>query len=254
MQNKECFIDVHCHLDMLEKDISIENVVENARKSDISIIVAQGVNPASNKKVLELSEKYAEVKAALGLYPIDALSLSEKEMDDEIDFIRKNKDKITAIGEVGIDFKEDLEQHDKQIKLFEKIISLSLEINKPLIIHSRKAEKEIIELLQKQKAKKVIMHCFSGNFKLLKMIIENGWYVTIPTSVKNSEHFQKVIRETPIEKLFCETDSPYLHPDKEWPNEPANVLESYKKISEIKGISLNEVKSRIFENYQKLFS
>jgi len=249
--NEICFVDVHCHVEMIE--LPLEQIIENAVKNGVNIMIAQGVNSKSNRKVLEIASEYKEIKVALGLYPIDALFLSEKEIDDEIDFIKKNKDKIVALGEVGIDFKEDEKEHEKQIGTFEKIVKLSFELNKPLIIHSRKAEKEIIDILEKHNAKKVIMHCFSGKLSLAKRIIEKKWFLTIPASVKNSEHFQKVIEIAPIEQLFCETDSPYLHPDKKWPNEPANVIESYKKIAEIKKMKIEEVRDKIFKNYERLF-
>ena len=97
------------------------------------------------------------------------------------------------------------------------------------------------------------MHCFNGNLKLIKRIILNNWCLSIPTNVKHSEHFQKVIEITPLENLFCETDSPYLHPDREKNNEPSNVIESYKKIAEIKSITLKEVEKQIEENYKNLF-
>jgi len=234
----------------------VEKVIESAKKAGVNIIITQGVNPQSNRKVFELSAKNIEVKSALGIYPIDALALSAAEIDNEIEFIRKNKSKLTAIGEVGIDFKESEKEEDRerQKDIFEKFVRLSIELDKPIIVHSRKAELECIEILEKNNAKKVVMHCFSGKFSLVKRIVENNWFITIPTSVKNSEHFQKIIKEVGIERLLCETDSPYLHPDKKWPNEPANVIESYKKISEIKGISLEEAKKKVFDNYLSLFS
>lgn len=245
------FIDIHCHLEMIE--MPIEKIIENANANKVGVIVAQGVNPESNRKVLELGEKYSEIKVALGLYPIDALSLSENEIDDEISFIRDNREKIVAIGEVGLDFKEDEKEHEKQIKTFEKIVKLSIELDKPIIVHSRKAENECIKILEKCGAKKVIMHCFSGKLSLVECIIENKWCITIPTSVKNSEHFQKIVELAQVEQLFCETDAPYLHPDKKWPNEPANVIESYKKIAEIKKMKIDGVKDKVYKNYQKLF-
>jgi len=251
MAIKECFIDVHCHLDMIELDIM--NVIENAMMKDVKIIVTQGVNPNSNRIVLSLAEKNNIVRAALGIYPLEALALSVEEIDDEIEFIRKNKDKLSAIGEVGMDFKESNDK-ERQKKIFNKFVKLSIELEKPIIVHSRKAELECIEILEKNNAKKVVMHCFSGKFSLVKRIIDNGWFFSIPGSVKNSEHFQKIIKETPIEQLLCETDSPYLHPDKEWPNEPANVVVSYEKIGEIKGLKLDEVKKKVFDNYFKLFN
>ncbi len=97
------------------------------------------------------------------------------------------------------------------------------------------------------------MHCFGGNMKLVDKIIKNNWYLTAPTNIKHSEHFQKIIQKTPIEQLFCETDSPFLHPDKLPNNEPANVIESYNKIAEIKKMPLAEVEKIIEGNYKRLF-
>jgi len=98
-----------------------------------------------------------------------------------------------------------------------------------------------------------VMHCFSGSFKLIERIIANKWYMSIPTNVTFSEHFQKAIEKVPIEQLFCETDSPYLHPNKEKNNVPGNVIESYKKIAEIKKMKLDEVRDKIWDNYVGLF-
>ncbi|MDP3881812.1 MAG: TatD family hydrolase [Nanoarchaeota archaeon] len=250
-----CFIDAHCHLDLYDQaEIKVEDVIKNAQSAGVNIILANGVNPESNRKVLSLAKSHSEIKACLGLYPIDALRYKDQQIDEEIKFIEKNKDLIVAIGEVGMDFKEDIDNRSRQKEIFIKTARLAMRINKPLIIHSRKAEREIIEILEELQAKKVIMHCFSGKFSLVKRIADNGWTATIPTSVKSSEHFQKIIAEIPLEKLLCETDSPYLHPDKKWPNQPSNVIESYKKIAEIKKLPLEEVKEKIFNNYKNLSS
>lgn len=246
------FIDVHCHLDYYS-DKEIEEIIKRAGKANVSIIITNGVNPKTNRKSLELTEKYKEVKAAPGLYPIEALSLTEKEINDELKFIENNKNKIAAIGEVGLDFKETQEK-EKQVKIFKKIIELAQRIDKPLIIHSRKAEAECISILEEAKAKKVIMHCFSGRKNLIEKIKQNGWFMSIPANVVFSEHFQNAVKILPIENLMCETDSPFLHPFKEQNNEPANVVESYKKIAEIKNISLKESESVIEKNYRKLFN
>lgn len=244
------FIDAHCHLDSFE---NIGEIVGNAKKKGVSIMVAQGTNPETNRKVLELAKQFTEIKVALGLYPIEALTMKEKAIEEEIAWIKKHKKEIVAIGEVGLDLKEDQEQFSKQQRVFGEIIELAKGIKKPLIIHSRKAELQTIVQLEQAKAKKVLMHCFSGKLSLAKRIADNGWYLSIPTSVKNSEHFQHVIKQTPIENLLCETDSPYLHPDRAFPNEPANVMVSYEMIAKIKNISLKEVEKQIENNYKKLF-
>lgn len=98
------------------------------------------------------------------------------------------------------------------------------------------------------------MHCFSGSMKLVERIGKNGWSLSIPASVKYNQHFQKIIESVPIDNLFCETDSPFLHPDREqMSNEPANVVVSYEKIMEIKGLTIDEVREKIFENWKRIF-
>ncbi len=250
------FIDVHCHLDMLSKEgVSIEIAINNAKKNNVRKIVVNAVNPANSRIILEMASKFKEVEAAAGIYPIDALKLTDEEISSEISFISKNKDKILAIGEIGLDLKEDERNKgfEKQKENLEKFVKLGIKLNKPLIIHTRKAELDTIELLEKLNAKKVVMHCFMGKLNLAKRVADNGWFLSIPSCVKYVEQFQQVVKQTPIEKLLCETDSPYLHPDRGWPNEPANVIESYKKIAEIKGLSLKDVENKIEKNFNKLF-
>jgi len=232
---------------------NISKIISNANKENVKIIIA-GIDVKSNRKILEIKKENLQVEICLGIYPTEALKLSEKEINSEIEFIKKNKDKIVAIGEVGLDLKENLKETlEKQKENLSKFVKLAKELNKPIIIHSRKAESECIEFLESLNYNQIVMHCFSGNFKLVKKIIENNWMMTIPTSVKNSQHFQKVIEITPIENLLCETDSPYLHPDKKFPNEPANVIESYKKISEIKNIPIKKVEKILENNYANFF-
>lgn len=243
------YIDVHCHLDMCK---DIPGIIKRAREKEVKIIVTNGTEPETNRKALEFSGKYEEVRAALGMYPIDALKMDDEQIKKELDFIEKNKSKIVAIGEVGMDFKES-DEKQRQKEIFSELVKLGIKINKPVIVHSRKAEQECIDVLEELGAKKVIMHCFSGKISLVKRIIENGWSLSIPASVKNSEHFQNVVKITPMEQLLCETDAPFLHPDKLRDNEPMFVIESYKKIAEIKKIKLDNVRKKIEDNYMNLF-
>jgi TatD DNase family protein len=249
-------IDVHCHLDkLIEEGISADKAIKNAHKNGVEVMIVNGTNPEQNKIILDLAKKHPEVKPALGIYPLDALKLSDKEIDNEIKFILENKEKVIAIGEVGLDLKEE-ELHktlDKQKNNLTKFIELAIKLDKPIIIHSRKAELHTIELLEKLNVKKVIMHCFSGKMSLVERIAKNSWYLSIPANSHYSQQFQDVIKRIPIQNLLCETDTPYLHPLKEWPNEPANVIYSYKKIAEIKGIKIKEVEKEIEDNFKKLF-
>jgi len=246
-----CFIDVHCHLDSY-KDAEISRIIKECREEGVKIIVNNGVDIKTNRRILELSKKFPEIKSALGLYPIEALKISDSEIDDEINFIRKNKDKIAAIGEVGIDLKWS-KNIKRQTEIFRKFISLSIELNKPIIVHSRNAEEECIKILEDMNAEKVVMHCFSGKMSLAERIVKNKWFLSIPANVNFSDQFQKIVEVVPIENLLTETDSPYLHPLKERNNTPKNVIYSYKKISEIKNMNIKDVKKEIFNNYMKIF-
>ena len=243
------YIDVHCHLNLLE---NVSEVVETMKERKV-LAIAHGTDIKSNREVLELSEKFDSVSSALGIYPLESLSLSDEEIDEEIEFIRENKDKIVAIGEVGLDLKKPDSNLEKQKVVFQKFIDLARELDKPIVVHSRKAELECIEMLEESGIKKVVMHCFSGKLKLVDRIVSNGWFLSIPTCIKNTLHFGFIVEKVSLENILAETDSPYLHPDKKFPNEPGNVIESYKKISEIKKLSLKEIEKKLESNYNTLF-
>ena len=245
------FIDIHSHIEACKNK---EKLISNSKKAGVEKILTCGTDKKTKREALDLSKDYKQIEACLGIYPSETLKLSEEEFLAEANFIRQNKDNLAAIGEVGLDLNEAGEETlEKQKNDLKKFVELSEELDKPLIVHSRKAETETIEFLESLNAKKVLMHCFSGKKKLIRRIIDNGWYLSVPANIKNATHFQKLVELAPIEQLFCETDSPFLHPDKLPDNEPANVIVSYKKIAEIKDMDLKEVEKKIEENYYKLF-
>lgn len=255
-------IDIHAHLDHQLLIGKIGEIIGRAKNAGIRRIITNGINPETNRISLGLSKKYGIVECAMGLYPRNILKKDiEKgsyplkhvdfDVDEEIEFIRKNKKSIAAIGEVGLDFSDS--ENKEQIEDFGKIIRLAEELEKPIIVHSRKAEQKCIEMLESSDLKKVVMHCFCGKKSLVKRIVDNGWFLTAPTIVVRSQQFQEIAKNTPISQLFCETDSPYLSPFKEQMNEPAYVIESYNKIAEIKNMDLSEVINNIYMNWQRIF-
>ncbi len=254
------FIDIHTHLDHpLIKDI--DAMIARAKAAGVRHIVTTGVDPKTNRISLELSKKYDIVECALGLYPRDALKKEVEgtewdvgknyNVNEEIGFIRKNKNSIVAISEIGLDFVNGAS--DQQMEDFSKMLELAKELDKPVVVHSRKAEEKCIEMLSSHSMKKIVMHCFCGKKRLVKQIVDNGWCITIPTSVVRAQQFQDIAKDVPLMQLFCETDTPYLSPIKEQWNEPANVIESYKKIAELKGMKIEEVAQNIYMNYQRMF-
>ncbi len=243
-------IDLHCHLDILK---DIDGAIKRAEQAGVTKIVASGIDEASNRKVIELSETYAMVEASLGVYPDVHLDTGRKaNVEKEIGFIEKNKDKIVAVGEIGLDFK-NVESKDNQYKTFHSMLELACRLKKPVILHTRKAEAEVIDVIESYPGIKKVMHCFSGKKKQAARAYELGCYFTIPTSIVRSEQFQDLAKDIPLSRLFCETDSPFLSPFKEKPNEPAFVVESLNMIAKIKGITAEEAKKAMFMNYQRVF-
>jgi TatD DNase family protein len=261
------YVDVHAHLDHRDFSKDLDDVMVRAKISGVKVIIAQGVNHESNQQVLALAKKYDIVKAALGLYPLDAinvkvpdsyfseeplLSRTKTDVDTTLAFIEKNKSGIMAIGEVGMDLKftQDLKTQKEN---FQKIIDLSKKIKKPLIVHSRKAEKETIGMLESAGAKQVVMHCFGGSHKLVKRIEDAGWMLTIPANVVRSSHFSELVKKVHISRLLTETDAPYLSADPGKRNESSEVVGAVKVIAKIKGMTEVDTANAIFQNYQDMF-
>ena len=248
------FVDVHTHLDYIQHD-TIENVLKRAKESGVNVIINNGTNPAKNRISLELAEKYPCVKAALGLYPTDALKMTDSEIDAELDFIKVNNDKIIALGEVGIDYHwiKDANEQKREREIFEKVLKLAEKLKKPILVHSRKAEEDAIEMIKNFKVKKVIMHCFGGNLKLVPKIVDFGWSFSIPANVVRDNHFQKIVEMVPTTQILTETDAPFLGPEKNIPNEPMNIAKAVSMIAKIKKMTPEEMEQVIFLNYQRLF-
>ena len=238
-------IDVHLHADFLDEE-KLKEIEENKK---IKLVITNSVNIESCKKNLELVKKYPKIRLALGLYPEKTLKKSD--FNFLKDFVIKNKP--IALGEIGLDLYHYKENFEIQKEIFLKQLDLAKEKNIPVIIHTRKAEKEVLDILENYPNLNKILHCFSGNFKLVKRASEMGCYFSIPTNIVNSEHFQKMVRDLPKEKILTETDSPYLSPFRGKKNEPAFISESIKKISEIWKIRESEVEEQIERNFNIVF-
>ena len=257
-------VDVHAHLNH-PRFPDIEEVIERCRKNKV-VVVNNGLNPPTNRSCLELAKKHPDVvKAALGVYPLDALNIPEPEafeiqrkldpvdLDEEIKFIEKNKKHVSAIGEVGIDYKFVKDKNKEQAENLMKFAKLAEKLKLPLIVHSRGAEKDVVELLETTKLKKIIMHFFSGSQKLVKRIEDNGWYFSLPAVLDRAQNFQLIAERVNINQLFTETDAPYAPPRGEDRSEPSFVKNSVKLIAKIKKLDANEVEKNIFMNFQKVF-
>lgn len=239
--------DVHAHMDFFKEE-ELKSILEDSK---IALVISNSVNLKSCEKNLELSKKYPKLKLAAGLYPEDNLRLTDFAKLKA--FIEKNKKQVFAIGEIGLD-KLEKADFELQRRVFIQQLELAKELDLPAIIHTRKAEKEVIDILENYKYQKIILHCFSGNFKLINHAIELGFYFSIPTNIVRSEHFQKLAKEIPRERILTETDTPYLSPYKETKNQPAYIKETIKKLSELWELSKKEVESQIEQNFNNICS
>ncbi|MEM4337146.1 MAG: TatD family hydrolase, partial [Candidatus Woesearchaeota archaeon] len=223
-------VDVHCHLEDEQFDNDLKNVILRAKKANVAFALCNGLNRKGNEKILSLSERFDIVKCAMGLYPKEAEKFSEDQIVEQLEFIEKNKNKILSIGEIGLDFHytKDKDLIQKQKFALEKALELAQKINLPVILHSRKAEQEVFDLLLTTSIKKAVFHCFTGKLSVAKKIADVGFYFSIPTNVVFSSSMQKLVEVIDLEQLLTETDAPYLSPFKGKRNEPAFVSEAVK--------------------------
>ncbi len=244
-------VDVHAHMDFDEFEKDLSKVIERAKKNNFVAIISNGINLESNKKVLELSKKYPIIKPAFGFYPVAAEKSSKGKIDETLKFIEESNP--IAIGEVGLDLRSG-KKLEKQKEVLKKLIQIANKKDIPIIVHSWKAEKEAIELLEENNAKKVLLHCFFGNKELTERAVNNGWMFSVPTSVVKTKTLKKLVKRVPLNRILTETDAPLLSPYEDNKiNEPSFIKESIKKIAEVKGITEEELEKAIYENYQKFF-
>lgn len=262
-------VDVHCHLNHAQFAKDLPEVIERAKKTGVVKIVCAGVNPPTNREVLELTKKYpGHVECSFGIYPIDALNVKVEAFDEiglrqvehfdvdaELDWIKKNKNACVGIGEAGLDYKwiTDLNLQAQMRENFQKVIELCEKIRKPLIIHSRRAEQDCVNMVESSTLKKVNFHCFEGRKSLLRKVNDHGWTCSIPAVIMRLQHFETVVETLNINNLLTETDAPWLSPVARERNEPANVVQTIKRIATLKKFTEEEVANNILLNYQRMF-
>ncbi|NPE26493.1 TatD family hydrolase [Methanococcoides sp. SA1] len=245
-------VDVHCHLESMRFDGDRDEVVARFVEKGGEAMICSGTGPENNRKVLALARRFDCVKASFGLYPVGNFS---KDVEAELAWIEEYKGECVAIGECGLDFDNEKRKKDfeRQKGLFEKQIDLAMKLGLPIVVHSRKAEAEAIEILEAKGADKVVMHCFCGKKSLIKRCTENGWFFSVPPAIKRWKNFEMLVEVVPLELLLTETDAPYLGAVARERNESGNVVVTLEEIGRIKGLGVDEVGETIFENSKKLF-
>ncbi|EOD00518.1 TatD family hydrolase [Caldisalinibacter kiritimatiensis] len=250
-------IDTHAHLDDKRFDKDRDKLIKSLKENDVDIVINPGADVASSVKAVSLASQYDNIYAAVGVHPHDAKDINE----ETIELLRSlsKKDKVVAIGEIGLDYHYNNSPRDIQKKWFREQIKLAKEVNLPIIVHDRDAHGDTFDIISDELDGNLtgVLHCYSGSLELAKRYIDMGFYISFagPVTFKNAKTPKEVAKKIPLEYILIETDSPYLapHPHRGKRNEPLYVRYMSAMIAELKGISFEEVARRTSENAKKLF-
>ncbi len=243
-------IDTHCHVIDLEYD----NIDEIINRFKDNIMIISGYDSISNRNVVDIVKKYKNVYGTLGFHPSEVDKFSE----EEFNYIKNNinNSKIVGIGEIGLDYHYGSNDKEKQIKMFKSLLDLAQSENISVVIHTRDAAQDTMNILKNYKLK-VDIHCFGYSLEIAKECIKRGYRLGIGgvLTFKNSKKLVEIVSNITIENILLETDSPYLTPEpfRGKKNEPFYLSYVIDKISEIKKISIDEVKKITTKNAKEQF-
>lgn len=256
------FFDTHSHYNDEKFDEDREQIIKDTYKDGITKFVCVGYNIESSKKALEISKEYEFIYSVCGISPNDIPQSEQQLWKDitEIFKITKNhmKKKIVAIGEIGLDYYWNNENKSLQKKAFVEQINLANELDLPIVIHSRDASIDTIELLKKYPVKnKGIFHCCQFNQEMIRQALEIGYYISFagPVTFKNSKNASEIVNMVSLDKILIETDSPYLtpEPNRGKRNDSRNVKYVAKKIAEFRKMEIEEIAKITYENAIRIF-
>lgn len=245
-------VDTHAHICDPTFDANRAEVLQRAASAGVGAVIAVGENISDARKNIELAAVHRMLRPAAGLYPT---ILNQDQAAAMCSFIREERSKLFAIGEVGLDFWIVKEDPDKETQkdIFRSFIALSKELDLPLNVHSRSAGRHAVALLLEGDAAKVQMHAFDGKASAAQPAVEAGYFFSVPPSVVRSRQKQKLVKSLPLSCILVETDSPVLGPVPNERNEPANVTVSIKTIAGLKKVSEEEVVEAVTANTAKLY-
>jgi TatD DNase family protein len=238
-------IDTHVHLDEIADP---EEAILEARKAGLSGIVAVGMDMASNEKILTFSRLYPGVVfPALGYHP---WKVNISGIRDNLDFLRLHLDQAVALGEVGLDYKISVPK-ELQEGVFQNLLELAWEKNKPVIVHSRLSHEETFELVRKHDLKKAVFHWYSGPMDILKELLLLGYYISATPALVHSPKHREAVNAAPLKQILIETDAPTAYQGVI--SSPAQVLQTLTELSRMKGMEIEEAAMKTTQNARDFF-
>lgn len=250
-------IDSHCHLDDAQFDPDRDAVIERARAAGVDTLVAIGTGggPPDLEVATRLADRYAGMYATVGVHPHDAAKAAPETFDRLRDLL--SHPKVLAVGEIGLDYHYDFSPRETQREVFARQLAIAHDARKPVVIHTREAWADTMDILREAHAGRGIVHCFSGGPEEAEQVLQMGFHISFSGVVTfpKALNIQAAGRMVPPDRLLIETDAPYLAPvpNRGKRNEPAFVLENARKLAELRGVAVEEIAAVTAENFRALF-
>jgi len=250
------FIDTHAHLNDEQFVNDLEEVLIRAKEANVGKIITVGYDLPSSEKAVDLAARYENIYAVVGIHPDEAKTIDNNTY--QILEVLTQKEKVVGIGETGLDYYWDSSPRSVQQEAFRQHIRLANKLNLPVVVHDREAHGDVLRILQEEKPKKGILHCFSGSKEMAEECVKLGLYISFagPVTFKNAKKTVEVASAVPLERILIETDCPYLapHPLRGKRNQPAHVILIAEKLAEIRSKSLQEIEEITKKNAKDIFS
>jgi TatD DNase family protein len=257
------FVDSHAHIDGPEFDADREQVIERAQAAGVSAILNVGTGDPHGgafERAIEIGKSHESIYTAIGTHPHDA-RLYDDAAEAKTKSLIASGERVIAWGEIGLDFHYDNSPRDVQVGVFKRQLHAARDLNLPVIIHTREAETETIEMLKTDydgAERRGVFHCFSGSETLAQHAIELGFMISFSGIVtfKKAEELRNIARVVPLDRLLIETDCPYLTPvpHRGKRNEPAYVVEVARCVAALHGLGIEELGHVTTENFMRFFS
>jgi TatD DNase family protein len=251
-------IDTHAHLNDRRFERDRKEVIRQCIDDGVVCVINAGSNISSSIKSIGLAGEYSFIYATVGIHPHDAKTADE----NSVELLRSlaKKDKVVALGEIGLDYHYDFSPRDRQKKVFRDQLNLARELKMPVVIHDRESHGDILKILKEEKASEIggVMHCFSGSKEVARECMDMDFYISIagPVTFENAWRAKEVAEYIPLDRILIETDCPYLTPvpHRGKRNYPGYVKYVAEEICRIKGIEFDQLMEAVAANTKKIFN
>lgn len=235
------YIDTHCHIYMDHFDEDRDIVIQRAIDNGVDRMICIGVDLPSSEKCLNIAEKYPQVFATAGIHPHEAKKVPPKYLHELEQFY--NHPKVLAVGEIGLDYHYNFSDVKEQITIYQEQLELAKSVNLPTVIHCRESDDDILNGILYSDNTYGVIHCFASTLLFAKEILNRGLHLSFTGLITFTKTLDTVVKETPLDKMMLETDSPYLTPvpHRGMRNEPIYVKKIAEKVAELKNISIKDV-------------